>query len=494
MADKLHQRQKSALHIDPANSSNIDNKSQVSSKRTQKRIKKQFGKWNVPKPVAIISIILCILLFVLVSKKSYHDKQSNRSLRSAGNHQTSTDPDLDTMNIDTSKICINRLEDMPKQWRPLPDIFEDTGKPWSKKEQKLADEAVEKGLDELIQVYANMTKKEIKELKNDAVNSLIDEAYASASMPSYHQKALHAASRVLQINAAKFANRKKDHIQCEHMYEQLKYVGYGQYLVNNLPEDTSLHELQKNLVSNVNKMIQVCGTLEKLLDVGDLNTIFTVRNEHADPVFGWVLEAIAIVDCLTVPDLKLPDGSEEFVANVWKYLSDYDLPYARNQKKHYSHYPTRNTAWLATHLAYIPTGYGRHVQRIEDAPYLYQYIRGNFYYALEYGMLDLFSEFVDLVRQYGCTEDNDYQVRHGTRYVLSLYKKGGNSWINYRENDQDDGSLGNYDLIHKPWTGISAVIRRKFEPIVPGSYGYAFQKALDNVSEREKSIQRRSLA
>ena len=376
-------------------------------------------------------------------------------------------------------ICINNVADMPKHWRPLPGLFEDSGKPWSPQEQALADEAVEKGLDELVNFYQlNMTEHRIQKLRNDAVNSLIDEAYASDSMPSYHEKALRATARVLKINAARFATKNKKYKGCHKTYEQLKYVGYGQYLVNNLPDDEELKALQLKLTEHVNAMIQDCGTLEELLDVGDLNEIFQDKHAHADPVFDWTLKAIALTDCLTVPNLVLPEGTEEFIANVWNYLANYDMPYARRQRKHYGDYTTRNTAWLATHVAYIPSGYGRHKQLIEDAPYLYKYIRENFYYALEYGMLDLFCEFVDLARQYGCTEDNDYQVRHGTRYILSLYEKGGHSWMNYHEEGQEDERLSDYSLIHKPWTAISGVIRRKFEPIVPGSYGSAFQEAL----------------
>jgi hypothetical protein len=383
-------------------------------------------------------------------------------------------------------ICINNVADMPKHWRPLPGLFEDSGKPWSPQEQALADEAVEKGLDELVNFYQlNMTEHRIQKLRNDAVNSLIDEAYASDSMPSYHEKALRATARVLKINAARFATKNKKYKGCHKTYEQLKYVGYGQYLVNNLPDDEELKALQLKLTEHVNAMIQDCGTLEELLDVGDLNEIFQDKHAHADPVFDWTLKAIALTDCLTVPNLVLPEGTEEFIANVWNYLANYDMPYARRQRKHYGDYTTRNTAWLATHVAYIPSGYGRHKQLIEDAPYLYKYIRENFYYALEYGMLDLFCEFVDLARQYGCTEDNDYQVRHGTRYILSLYEKGGHSWMNYREEGQEEGeSIDDYDLIHKPWTAISGVIRRKFEPIVPGSYGHAFQQALEKAAKK----------
>ena len=385
-------------------------------------------------------------------------------------------------------ICINNLADMPEHWQPLDNLYKDSGKPWSRNEQALADEAVEKGLDELVKFYKhNMTMSRLKALKRDAVNSLIDEAYASANRPAYHRKALRAAAQVLQISAKQFLLREDAEASCTEMYDQLKYVGYGQYLVSNLPDDEALQNFHLKLVTSVNAMIQACGSLRNLLDLDDVHSIFQAEHAHADDVFDWVLTAIALTDCLTVPDLALPEGTEEFISNVWNYLARYKWPYARDHAKHYGDHTTRNTAWLATHVANVPSGYGRHQQLIEDAPYLYKYIRENFYYALEDGMLDLFCEFVDLVRQYGCTEDNDYQVRHGTRYILSLYKKAGHSWMNYREEGQEGKKIGDYGLIHKPWTAISGVIRREFEPIVPGSYGYAFQQALAKAQAKDVS-------
>ena len=51
--------------------------------------------------------------------------------------------------------------------------------------------------------------------------------------------------------------------------------------------------------------------------------------------------------------------------------------------------------------------------------------------------------------------------------------------MNYREEGQEDEVIEDYQLIHKPWTAVSGVIRREFEPIEPGSYGYAFLRALE---------------
>jgi len=61
-----------------------------------------------------------------------------------------------------------------------------------------------------------------------------------------------------------------------------------------------------------------------------------------------------------------------------------------------------NTAYLATHIAYIPTGYGRHPIYIADAPELYHFLRQNLLCGDGNGELDMVAEFADLFRQYGC--------------------------------------------------------------------------------------------
>ncbi len=105
-----------------------------------------------------------------------------------------------------------------------------------------------------------------------------------------------------------------------------------------------------------------------------------------------------------------------------------------------------------------------------DAPALYRFLRENFYAVLERGELDLVAEFVDLFRQYGCTEDNDLQVRDGTRYLLKLFHGAGDHWMAYREPDEPT-KTSDYDAIHKAWTGMSGVRVRVPEPAEPGTYG-----------------------
>jgi hypothetical protein len=87
------------------------------------------------------------------------------------------------------------------------------------------------------------------------------------------------------------------------------------------------------------------------------------------------------------------------------------------------------------------------------------------------GELDLVAELVDSLRQYGCTPENDLQVRDGTRYLLDIFHDGGDRWMAYREPGETDADVDAYDLVHKAWTGVLGVRPRVLEPADPGTYG-----------------------
>ena len=153
-------------------------------------------------------------------------------------------------------------------------------------------------------------------------------------------------------------------------------------------------------------------------------------------------------------------------------LEGYPLIGARHYEEAANDYTFYDTAYLATHIGYVPTGYGRHALAIEDSPSLYRFLRENFYPVLEMGELDLVAEFVDLLRQYGLTEETDIQVRHGTRHLLRLYAAAG-GWMQHRES-YESAESNPYDLIHKPWTAVAGVRRRVPEARIGGSYAAVF--------------------
>jgi hypothetical protein len=172
-----------------------------------------------------------------------------------------------------------------------------------------------------------------------------------------------------------------------------------------------------------------------------------------------------------VPGLELPAEARDFPPTLWRFLESYPLVGASAYRDGAWNEKFIDTAYLATHIAYIPTGNHRYPIYVEDSPRLYKFHRENFYAVLEMGELDLVAEFVDSLRQYGCTEENDLQVRDGTRYLLNIFHAGGDRWMTYREQDETDEDVDDYDLVHKAWTGILGVRARVIEPAEPGTYG-----------------------
>ena len=189
--------------------------------------------------------------------------------------------------------------------------------------------------------------------------------------------------------------------------------------------------------------------------------------------------SIEFIDAQTVPSLDLPQGLRAFPQKVWQSLENYPLVGAHEYPDGAANKTFYETAYLATHMAYIPTGYGRYALYVEDSPNLYSFLRENFYPVLDLGELDLVAEFADLFRQYGCSEENDLQLRDATRYLLSLFHAAGDRWMAHREPDET-AVISDYDTVHKAWTGIGGVRARIPETPQPGNYGSVVREWLVN--------------
>lgn len=128
-------------------------------------------------------------------------------------------------------------------------------------------------------------------------------------------------------------------------------------------------------------------------------------------------------------------------------------------------------AYLATHVAYILSNYGRLRLRRTDAPWVYRYLRANFDAVLADKDLELVGEFVDVFRSLGYSEDDDADVRAGTVFLLDSQNEDG-SWGPWRT--EEDA----YDAIHYTWCAVSGLRRRAFRQ------GTAYERYLANVLKR----------
>ena len=364
-------------------------------------------------------------------------------------------------------ICINRLSDLPKDWQPSKTLQPKlSNASWTNHEQQAADQAVWVGLEEMIN-YQSQHPDTIADLWDNSVEAYVDTAYAADNMPKLKQKALATAKRHLFILAEPFQNSSK--VTCNEVSTYLTLVIYTDALVNRMVVDERLLTLETALIKRTNDALADCKNLKAMLGYHYPNFLSSPKTANGN-VYDMVMWSILLLDALSIESLKLPPNAETFISELWHYLGNYPIADATEFKNGANHETFYDNAYLMTHVGYIPTGYGRYSLSADMAPWLYRFLRANFYAVMEMGELDLTAEFVDLFRQYGCDENNDRQLRDGSRYLLALYKQSGEKWMNYRE-PYETKSCNPYDLMHKPWTAIAGLRRRQFEPRVGGNYG-----------------------
>lgn len=251
-------------------------------------------------------------------------------------------------------------------------------------------------------------------------------------------------------------------VSCNDTERLLKFTAFVQQL-----EPATNRTLK--LAALANSALRACGSLRAAMGY-DYHQTLAAASVSNDNLWGMVMWSIELTDAQVVPGLNLPEGAAALPSELWRFLSQYPLSGAQAYPDGARNETFYQTAYLVTHIAYIPTGYGRHRVYVSDAPHLYRFLRENFYPVLDMGELDVTAEFVDLFRQYDCTEENDLQVRDGTRYLLKLFHSAHDTWMDYRQ-PGEPSPIHDYERIHKPWTGISGVRARIPEPAAAGTYG-----------------------
>lgn len=366
-------------------------------------------------------------------------------------------------------VCLQELEDLPEAWLPsekLRALYENNR--WTHADQKLANESVRVALDEMVDYQAEHPET-IKALWADSVEPYLDFAFDAENMPKMRDRALAAAVDRLLVVAAPYSKPEAGAGECADSDNLLQLAIYAHNLGERSSDAEKLLELRDTLTLRTNEAINDCGTFSKFLGY-DPEDYFSLARMGSGKIYDMLMWVVLFLDAMAIPNLELPREAKPFVTRFWRYLAAYPKPAAKSFSDGADNSLFFDLAYLMTHAGFVPTGYGRYELCISDGPWLYEFLRENFYAVLERSDLDLISEFLDLFRQYGCTEDNDKQLRDGARYLLDAYKKAGRSWMNYRES-YERGRLKPYDLMHKPWTAGAGLRRRIFELVGPKSYG-----------------------
>jgi len=303
--------------------------------------------------------------------------------------------------------CVGDISQFPSSWLPnyisrfendatltqlLDGVFEKDGprpsNPWSEDEQKIADEAKEKGLDELIEFYERVPTDRIYDLGGDAVNSLFDYCLGSLiprhllkeSEIKFQKRACDAAARVITIIAPDYDVRTDEGLKtCNHCSEAknaAKMLDYVRYLTSpGILDETDefyapIHELLPPLTDCMKIAFskKVCGGLKKYLGRNDwredLQTLDKTRDSTRLIVRNFVHRSntltglyLAVEDSSESPNFQMPDDLDEFTYELWEHLKTF--PFQSLQGNAYTgkyNSEASHHGYLVTHAAYMPTG------------------------------------------------------------------------------------------------------------------------------------------
>ncbi len=360
-------------------------------------------------------------------------------------------------------LCVQDIDQMPECWRPPVEMREDLNPThWSESETKDADYAFRAGVDEMINYFKRKPSLVIN-LWDDSIEPLMNVTSSSGNEPEINAKLRNATRANLDILVSSYLDNGES-AECEKFEDLIPLAIFTHRLYPDNDKRT------KTITKLTNASFCDCDSLTAAMGI-DQNKILTADKPVAEDLFTLLVWSLWLTEAEVFADIELSIEAREFSSRLWKYFETYRIASAREFEEGAWAVEFLNIAELATHIPHILTGTQRFPFYVNDHPNLYRYFRENFYEVLNMGQMDLVAEFVDSLRQYGCTAENDKQVRDGSRYLLQVFHESGDEWMAYREEDQTEADLNDYKLIHKPWTGLTGLRLRNLEEPKPGTYG-----------------------
>eukprot|EP00747_Dinoflagellata_sp_TGD_P092346 gnl/TRDRNA2_/TRDRNA2_165384_c0_seq4.p1 gnl/TRDRNA2_/TRDRNA2_165384_c0~~gnl/TRDRNA2_/TRDRNA2_165384_c0_seq4.p1 ORF type:complete len:554 (+),score=45.48 gnl/TRDRNA2_/TRDRNA2_165384_c0_seq4:145-1806(+) len=440
--------------------------------------------------------------------------------------------------------CVGREDDLPRAWRPLPETLRKIRKilPTDSGDSlTVVEDACLSTFDALDNFYRDFPQHIDDVGWSDAFETIRNYLFGkntTTSMGRIQIKGMQTALKMLMPHVREWTAKGPDHLSpsCKDSEELISVVTYAHQLLNRplaLPAGEAgqqiagmLAELKRVLPSLVtlhNKAQQNCESLDEYIRCPKCRhwlENFDLKNLNASAsefLFDMVTTLPDVVQLQAVPGIEIPSGSSRLISDVWDFVQKYPYRDSVFTTTHGKELPNdselfHDDAYLATHAVYFPTGLERYPLHVSDAPRVVEFLRRNFYAALEFSDddSDLMSEFLGSFRMLGCTEENDVHVRHGVAWLLNLHnKKHKGEWISYHKrrhtskrrhrrkskreqnerneedlhlreqdesmNDENDNKVDYYSIMHVPWAASSVFCRREDvlqrEAIKPESYG-----------------------
>jgi hypothetical protein len=361
-------------------------------------------------------------------------------------------------------LCVLDPAQMPASWQPSAEMKKGLDPaPWSESEAKDARYSIETGLNEMIDFFKSKPSA-IQSLWADSVEALIQVTYSSANSAEFDEKVREASRTNLSaLITAHFNAHRDPKADCDEFERLLPLTLLAHKLY---PADDSRTSM---VTKRTNAAYRACGSLQVATGV-DIKKVLGVKQAAPSALLEVYIWALWFMEAEVHPDIELPAEAYQYGPALWKYFESYQLAGASKFKDPFDE-KFIEIADIAPHIAHIVTGTNRYRLYVEDHPHLYRWHRENFYAVMQVGELDLFASIVDTLRQYGCTPENDVQVRDGTRFLLKIFHKGKDRWMAYRQPGETDANIDDYGLVHYPWTSILGVRDRNLEEPKPGTVG-----------------------
>lgn len=363
-------------------------------------------------------------------------------------------------------LCVDDPANMPESWQPPAELKDRLDPaPWSEGEAEDAAHAKRQGVEEMIAFFKRKPTS-VEDLWGDSIEALIQVTYASANEAEFDAKVREAARDNLSMLTKLYFERNPDpdKVACGDFRQLLPLAIFAHRLYP--PDDARTVRLTKR----TNAAYRACGSLEVATEL-DFQKILANKQASVEDLFQVYIWTLWFMEAELFPAIDLPAEARQYGPTLWKYFKTYPLTGADTFEEGSRDEGFIAMADLAPHIAHLATGTNRYPLYVADHPDLYRFHRENFYDVLQVGELDLVASVVDTLRQYGCTPENDAQVRDGLRYLLDIFYEGGHSWMDYRQDGETDENIDDYGLIHYPWTSVLAVRERSPEESKPGTYG-----------------------
>lgn len=210
------------------------------------------------------------------------------------------------------------------------------------------------------------------------------------------------------------------------------------------------------LLAKAQRAMEACEAPEDIFGLGPLSPK-VLKAASEDEIFDLLLDVYAVEKARAVYPGRF--AMRFGLADVLGYLRgrrfvSLDEDTTSDKRTFEDH------AFLATHVAYVLSDYGRLKLHRADAPWLYRYLRANFDAVLADEDVELVAEFIDVFRSLGLSEADDAHVRLGTALLLRTQKADG-SW------GKPAGEDDPYDAMHPTWCAVMGLRERTFEEGTP---------------------------